>query len=189
MKTRGRLVSRQQGRGFTLIELLVVIAIIGILAGLLLPTLSKAKRRAQAIACRSNLHQIGLAVNLFTDEHNSHLPEVEPLPSDPLYLHPPLPRLSEALGSYLGGTNSGVLHCPEDRAKRWKIEGASYMWNWHFNHHKIDRLRRHRVTIPGNKVPLAFDYDAYHSGTTVVGTNVISGSRNALFADGHVSKL
>ena len=60
--------------GFTLIELLVVIAIIALLIAMLLPTIKRAREMARRVACRSNLHQLGIGLQLYAGDHDEALP-------------------------------------------------------------------------------------------------------------------
>lgn len=59
---------------FTLVELLVVISIIAVLAAMLLPALNKARSKAQAIQCVSNLKNIGLCLQNYTGSYNDFIP-------------------------------------------------------------------------------------------------------------------
>jgi prepilin-type N-terminal cleavage/methylation domain-containing protein len=103
--------------GFTLIELLVVIAIIAILAALMLPSLGKAKDKAKAVKCGSNLRHLGIALSLYTDDNNSFPVGVSRGPANPgLWLWPPLVR--QNLGSAMA---VGVFNCPSAPSEVWWV--------------------------------------------------------------------
>ena len=67
-----RRAARTKAVGFTLVELLTVLAIIAVLAGLLLPVLSRAKQQARSTACKSNLRQLGLGMKMYINDHGHY---------------------------------------------------------------------------------------------------------------------
>lgn len=74
--SKGQPRPRTEWNAFTLIELLVVIATLGILASLLLPALARAKEKAKVAKVHAELYGVGLALEMYSDDHDGQLPPV-----------------------------------------------------------------------------------------------------------------
>ncbi|MDD7984952.1 prepilin-type N-terminal cleavage/methylation domain-containing protein [Lentisphaera marina] len=115
---------------FTLIEILVVVAIIGILASLLLPSLSRARERGKAAVCLSNLKQVGVGTYMYTEDNENLFPI----------------RRNEVWDTYeeYQGVSTKMWECPSDKGNwdnggavvydgrtTYERRGSSYHWNEH----------------------------------------------------------
>lgn len=145
-------ISPKRLRGFTLIELLVVITIISVLAALLSPAIATARNRGRMASCINNLHQLGLAFQMYANDYDNRVPlssqditdpNAGPYPGARWTIHLQwrryLPGRTQAnyweFPSTVGGT---VLLCPSDMASGWVIGndpplmqeyGGSYLYN------------------------------------------------------------
>jgi prepilin-type N-terminal cleavage/methylation domain-containing protein/prepilin-type processing-associated H-X9-DG protein len=168
--------------GFTLIELIVVIAIIGLLLGLLLPAVQAARESARRTQCKSNLRQVGLALDQYVDRQGSRgkFPDAARMPS----MGGDVPSLITVLAGYTEA-NLQLWECPSDE-DFFPTEGLSY----EYQRSRAAGKTREQVRTSGrgdvrssSRVWIVNDFDTFH------GPAGRDGSRNFLYLDGHVDAL
>ncbi len=189
--------------GFTLIELLVVIAILAVLAAILFPVFAKAREKGRTAACGSNLRQLGTAVAMYADDHDTRYPfavdwsdKYFPQIWDgfPAYqaLIASMNYLPDVLNPYV--KNVQIWECPSDRGIEsdpitGMTVGSSHLYrSYHMSYSYRTELAFAGHLLDRLSAPSEINLMEDASGDWHYGTRGQEGTYrfNILYADGHV---
>ncbi len=163
---------------FTFIELMVVLAVITLLTALLLPALSRTREIARSTACLSNLHQVGIALQLYVQDNQNLLPIMYDQPMNAVTTNGP--PINVVL---LPFANSNAFRCPSDNLMLFELTGSSYAWNNLLNGQDADHLQILTNSYPPTQIPVVYDKQKFHI------TRGDKRAINYLYADGHIKNL
>ena len=142
--------------------------------------MGKAKESGRATACRGNLHQIGIALQMYVQESRNKMPTMYDQPTGTNF-QTNLATINSTLSNHLGSVQ--VLCCPSDTAGIFQQTGASYSWNSLLNGQDADHLQIFAMAYALTKIPLIFDKQSFHA------TLGAKSAVNYLYADGHIKNL
>lgn len=168
--------------GFTIVELMVVIAIIAIIGLILIPALARAREKARAVACLSNLKQMGVAFEMYCSDYDE--------------TYPPVPNWKTNIQPYIRNTN--INRCPSRPGLPWYY-GQGYNIGCALPFVQgFATASMAQVVRPSAKILIA-EWDRCNSGPPCGPTGLLSGGAtsywavcrihnkgsNVLFGDGH----
>ncbi|MEM7697600.1 MAG: hypothetical protein AAF236_04260 [Verrucomicrobiota bacterium] len=155
--------------------MLVGLIIIGLLAAIIVPTMSRAKANARSTQCVGKLREIGIGLNNYFAEKGLRFPELvaarESRDQD-------LMTLDTALLPYV--SSEQVFRCPADHEGFFENTGSSYFWNSLINGQQFGNMDLLGIIREEAGIPVVSDKENFHEH--------IADGVNVLYADGHVQR-
>lgn len=160
-------------QGFTLLELLMSVAVVAVLIGILVPSVSIVRARADATNCLGNLRSLGAALSSYLTENQMTMPTLKAARTSK---SEEVAVIDNTLDAYVSSPR--IFLCPSDRHEGM-VTGTSYFWNSALNGQPLASLNFFSLFSDHTKIPVLVDKEGWHKKT--------KDKVNHLFADGHAT--